>query len=322
MSEQTRKLEREGYFPKKGNSLLCFPKDYVVLDLETTGLSPLEDRIIEIGAIKVQDNQEVGRFSSFLRPEKYQYLRFNSQEKDFVFINGKKATYLSPFISSLTHITNQDLKDAKGEKEVLSSFLDFLGDSVIVGHNVNFDIDFLYQARMRKFSLPLSNDFVDTLRISKSVRKRMQHRTLEDLCELYGIDDSKAHRALEDALMTKQVLSSMKEDFLDQHFQEEEIGLKKSTCIHPLNKRNLDAPRNNPFYDKTVVFTGFEDKQKMQEEMNMVYSLGGKIENDLFSFTHYLVFGGKNTPLYQEAKRKPICILSEEEFLRLFDETK
>ena len=116
----------------KGDSLTCFVKDYVVFDIETTGLDSVHNEIIEIGAIKVVENEIVDTFQSFIKP-KYR---------------------ISSFITNLTGISNDMVKDALDVREVLMLFKEFVGDDILIGHNVNFDINFVYD------HLILNNDHV------------------------------------------------------------------------------------------------------------------------------------------------------------------
>lgn len=108
--------------PNKGKSLLVFPDDYTVIDIETTGLDPLFDDIIEIAGIKYRENKEIERFQSLINP-------------------GRK---IGDFIVELTGITNEMLLDAPSIETVLPRFLEFVGNDTIVGHNVHFDINFIY----------------------------------------------------------------------------------------------------------------------------------------------------------------------------------
>ena len=102
----------------KGKSIIDFPSKYVVLDIETTGLDPSYNKIIELSAIRVVNNAEVDSFSSLVKP-----------------INP-----IDDFITGLTGITNDMVLEAPSIEDVLPQFCEFVGGNVIVGHNVNFDI--------------------------------------------------------------------------------------------------------------------------------------------------------------------------------------
>lgn len=228
----------------KGKKLIDFPDEYVVVDTETTGLSPALDSIIELGAIRYVNHRETERFTQLVKPDKWtvfyhtwdqiepickdlaayeengihitnKKLRPN-QYVDYPAFRGCQVRYVSPFITELTGITDEMLNDAPMMKDVLPSFLDFVGDSIIVGHNVNFDINFIYDTVMKYIGIPFTNDFVDTLLLSQKLLS-MPHHRLQDLAEYYGMDYSHAHRAVEDAHMTAQALEHMRKLVIDQY---------------------------------------------------------------------------------------------------------
>ena len=116
---------------------------------------------------------------------------------------------LSYFIKNLTGITDEMLELAPEIEEVLTKFKEFLGSDIILGHNVNFDVNFLYDNFKEYLGYDLTNDFVDTLRISRRVLANLSHHTLDDLVEYYGITARDKHRALNDCDLTNQVYSEM-----------------------------------------------------------------------------------------------------------------
>ena len=148
-------------------------KDYVVFDLETTGLSPEKDTMIEIGALKVIQGKVADRFSEFINPHQK----------------------LTEQISELTGITDEMLAGARDLQAVVSDFVDFCEDYVVVGHNLGFDYRFTKMAA-EKFRLPFEHEGIDTLKIAKTVHKDLPSRSLGALCEHYGIINSSDHDAL------------------------------------------------------------------------------------------------------------------------------
>ena len=124
---------------KKGESLLSFPNEYVVVDIETTGLSPEYDEIIEIGAIRVKDDVVIDKFQSLVKP----------QHK------------INEFIEKLTGITNEMLENSPKLNSVLPSLKNFIADSCIIGYNVNFDLNFLYDSFFKELGFELKNNYVD-----------------------------------------------------------------------------------------------------------------------------------------------------------------
>lgn len=135
----------------KGKSIVSFPDDYCVIDIETTGLSPDWDSIIEIAAEKFHKGNLVDTFSSFVKPDDFE----------------DAESFLDDFIVDLTGITDEMLSTADSTASVLSRFYSFIGDSILIGHNVNFDINFLYDNCERVIHEHLSNDFIDTMKLSR-----------------------------------------------------------------------------------------------------------------------------------------------------------
>lgn len=151
------------------------PKTYVALDLETTGLDPERDAIIEVGAVKFRDDEVIGTFSSFVNP-------------------GRPIP-LS--ITELTGIRDEDVAQAPPLHEVLSRLDRFIGRWPIVGHSIGFDLDFL-----RRHSILTENEHFDTFELAGVLLPRAERYSLESLTKALGIAMSHAHRALEDARAT------------------------------------------------------------------------------------------------------------------------
>lgn len=163
----------------KGKSRLLFADEYSALDIETTGLSPQYCEIIEIGAVKVHNGEITERFEALIRP----------------------SEPISGYITQLTGITNKELEEKGGEPErVLRDFSEFIGNSLLVGQNVNFDINFLYDGMMKHLGKPLANDFADTLRLSSNIFPELSDHKLNTLKKAFGIKNDVAHRGLSDSI--------------------------------------------------------------------------------------------------------------------------
>lgn len=178
----------------KGKCLDCFPRSFVCIDIETTGLSPQYDDIIEVSGIRVENGRTVGTFSETInigRP-------------------------LPPFITALTGITDKELSKSNSAENVLNRFCSFVGGDILLGHNVNFDINFLYDKCLDKTGILFENDFVDTLRIGKRLLPSLRHHKLDDLAEYYNIPPRTLHRALGDCEMTVNCYFSMLSDIEDE----------------------------------------------------------------------------------------------------------
>lgn len=163
----------------KGNSLLTFPNNYIVIDIETTGFDPGKDQIIEIGALKVNHNEIIDTFDTLIHVD-----------------------YIPGYVSDLTGITMHDVKTAPAIQQAISSFYEFIKDYTLVGHNVHFDINFLYDNLLKYTGKYLSNDFVDTLRISKRCIKGLPSYKLSNLCMELDLKYDSFHRALSDCYAT------------------------------------------------------------------------------------------------------------------------
>lgn len=180
--------------PEKGKSLLELPEDYVVVDLETTGLRPDIDEIIEIGALRVRGLEITDTFSTLVCP-----------------ING-----IDPFITQLTGISSKMVEDAPRVSEALKEFLRFTDNDIVIGHNVHFDINFLYDKCIECFGFGFSNDFIDTMRISRKLFPEYRHHKLCDLADRFGLHNEQAHRALSDVLTTNNCFQYMRKWIIEK----------------------------------------------------------------------------------------------------------
>ncbi len=165
---------------------------YVVFDLETTGLAANLNKIIEIGAVKVQGNTIVDEFSSFVNP-------------------GEK---ISNFISQLTGITNNDLENAPDIVQVLQQFVDFIGAASLVAYNAKFDMSFIASALSRNNMTPITNTVIDSLALARLLEPKLKNYRLETLCKRYNIENPDQHRAISDARATADLFMLQSQDLL------------------------------------------------------------------------------------------------------------
>ncbi len=163
---------------------------FCILDLETTGGSPADSAITEIGAVKYQGGELVGTFQTLVNP----------------------GMPIPPFITILTGITHAMVVEAPPIDEALPAFLEFLGDAVIVGHNVRFDLSFLNAAAMGLGYGRLPNRSVDTLGLARRlIRREVRNFKLETLAAHFRSPEKPTHRALDDAQATAWVLHRLLE---------------------------------------------------------------------------------------------------------------
>ncbi len=163
---------------------------FVVVDLETTGGSPSADAITEIGAAKLRGGQPLGRFATLVNP----------------------GRAIPPSIVYLTGITDALVLPAPSIESALPAFLEFLGDAVVVGHNVRFDMGFLQANAARLGYRRLGNVVVDTCALARRlVRDEVPNCKLETLARHFRTSVAPCHRALDDALATAGVLHALLE---------------------------------------------------------------------------------------------------------------
>lgn len=194
-------------------------KSYVSIDLETTGLNPKLDKIIEIGAVKILEGQVAETFSTFINP-------------------GRQ---LEQRIVELTGIRDEMLADAPDIAEVMPKLLDFLGDLPLLGHRILFDYSFLKKAAVNQ-KLTFEKEGVDTLKIAQKYLTALEHRTLDYLCEYYEIPHQ-AHRAFADAEATAVLYGRLAELFAgeDNLFEPARLSfaVKRDTPITKQQKERL-----------------------------------------------------------------------------------
>lgn len=189
---------------------------YISIDLETTGLNPKQDKIIEIGALYVEQGEIKKQFSTFVNP----------------------GCGLQERITQLTGIREENLADAPYIEIVLPKLFDFMGELPLLGHSILFDYSFL-----KKAAVNLGRSFerhgTDTLKIARKYLPDLESRSLEYLCNYYQIPHQ-AHRALEDARATHVLYGRLKEEFGKKEPEEDLFAPK------PLNyqvKRDTPATK-------------------------------------------------------------------------------
>lgn len=161
--------------------------DYTVLDLEMTGLAPKRDKVIEIGAVRVRNGEIADTYGTLVRP----------------------GMSIPETVVQLTGITDEMAALGKEENVAMQELLQFIGDDILVGHNLIFDYSFLKQWAVNQ-KIPLELSACDTLRIARALLPGAQSKKLESLCEYFQIEREHAHRALDDAVETYKVFENLK----------------------------------------------------------------------------------------------------------------
>ncbi len=182
----------EAYLAPDKNPVVTNPKKqdidttYCVLDLETTGFSAVTEKITEVGIMKYKDGEVIDEFSTFVNPEKH----------------------IPERVSNVTNITDDMVIDAPKIEEVFPKILEFLGDSVIVAHNANFDVGFLKQ-NAKVLGYKFDYTYLDTLSLAQDLFPDYKKYKLGKIAENLGIKVEVAHRALDDVDTTVKVFRVM-----------------------------------------------------------------------------------------------------------------
>jgi len=161
--------------------------EYIVFDLETTGLSALNDRITEIGAVKVKNYEVTEAFQTFVNP----------------------GMAIPPQVVTLTGITDEMVKDAPDEKTALEAFFEFCGECrLLVAHNANFDMSFL-RAAMSRTKIKCELNYIDTLIMARSLFTDIKKHTLDNVAAHLKVRQNQHHRADDDARVLGEIFVKM-----------------------------------------------------------------------------------------------------------------
>ena len=302
----------------KGKSTIDLLSDYIIFDIETTGLDSSYDEVIEFGAIKVKNNKIVSKFNSLVKPK----------------------NEIDEYITELTGITNEMVKDAPTIEEILPDFMNYIGNDILIGHNVNFDINFIYDNLYRNKFDVLTNDFIDTMRISRKLLPELPHHRLIDLAKYFKIDLTNNHRSLKDCEITMNVYENLKEIALQKYDNVDEFKnafkkhKKEGLRAKDIVSTNTEFDADNLFYDKYVAITGTLEKMQRKEAMQIIVDLGGHCEDNVTKKTNYLILGNNDyNPILRGKKSsklikaetlklegKDIEIISENVFYDIIDD--
>lgn len=286
---------------EKGVSLTSVPNEYTLVDIETTGLSPVYDSIIEVALIKIKDGQEIDRFNTLIKPPLSESYIDDNEIENFketeIHTDGQGEKYVSyyvdSFITNLTGITNEMLGTAPSFDKLAPEIYDFIGNDILVGYNVNFDINFLYDNLRNSIDKKLCNNYLDLLRLARRVLPDLQDHKLETVKYFFQIQQQQEHRALGDCYLANEVLKELllyvKNNSIDLH-----VLFKNSSSKLDLLKITGDETKFNPehsFYKKYCVFTGKLDKMLRVDAAKIVADVGGICQNNVNKDTNFLILG-------------------------------
>ncbi|WP_297377040.1 exonuclease domain-containing protein [uncultured Helcococcus sp.] len=245
--------------------------DYCVLDTETTGLSSYYDEVIEIAILKVRGNEIVDKYSQLIKPQ-YE---------------------IDSFITLLTGITNEMVKDMPSIIDVKDEVIQFLGDDIIIGHNTSFDMRFLNAG----FNMSLENKYMDTMQFARKVFPELKHHRLSDLTEYLELS-SNEHRSLADCISTKELY-----DVIKYTMSKRNVGISdlwairrggKGIDINSIVPTEVEIDEDNFFYNRHVVLTGKLERMLRKDAMQIIVNLGGILDKNVIKSTNYLILGNND----------------------------
>jgi DNA polymerase-3 subunit epsilon len=161
--------------------------EFSVIDVETTGLSAKTNRVIEVGLVKVRNYKIVERYESLINP----------------------GSYLPGFITQLTGITDDDVANAPFFSDIVEDLKDFIGDTIICGHNLSFDSSFIKYEFLRNGEEPLYNEQFCTLKLARRIFPDLRSKSLTSITKHLKLRNKSPHRALGDAEVTARALIKM-----------------------------------------------------------------------------------------------------------------
>lgn len=217
---------------------------YVVFDIETTGFSPVTNRIIEIGAVKVEKGQITDRFSTFVNPQ----------------------TPIPFEIEKLTSINDAMVMDAETIEAVLPKFLDFVGDAVLVAHNAGFDVGFIKE-NAKRLGLTADMTYVDTVAMARTLLTGHSKFTLDAVAKALGVSLENHHRAVDDAECTAHIFVK----FIDMLKKD---GIETLESVNALGKESVEAVRKLHSYHIIILAknqTGRINLYRLVSESHLKY---------------------------------------------------
>ena len=200
-----------------------FSDEFVVFDLETTGLSNTSCKIIEIGAVKIAGGKVLEKYDVFVDPE----------------------CDIPPEITELTSITNDMVRGQRTIDKVLPEFFEFVGDRLMIAHNADFDMGFLRVAA-KNLGLPFNNPSLDTVSLSRYVNPDLKKHKLNILAEHYGLGDFHHHRASDDAEMLSMI-------FFEMLGQLEVLDIKNFSALEAEMSAKADPLQLRPYHQIILV---------------------------------------------------------------------
>lgn len=215
---------------------------YVVFDIETTGLSAINDMITEIGAVKIVDGEIIDTYSQLINPERP----------------------IPELITNITGITDDMVRDKPTISEAIIKFIDFMGDNVLVAHNASFDTGFIRE-KMKLVNMELKNPILDTLELSRAMFPSLKSHKLNIVAKHLGVNLVNHHRAVDDATATAEIFIKMIEIL-------KERNITSFREINTLNS-NKDISKDETFHVIILAknLVGLKNLYKLVSESHLNY---------------------------------------------------
>lgn len=217
-------------------------KDYIVVDLETTGLNPKQDKIIEIGAVKVRGGKTESVYETFVNP----------------------GRVIPERIREITGITDDMVKGAPYIEDIMADFAAYTENLNIIGHNLMFDYSFLKHNAVNN-NLAFERKGIDTLKIARIYLSHLESRRLDSLCRYFNISDENHHRAVNDAAATKELYEILCERY---ESEEEQFApcelLYKAKKQSPITERQIKYLRDLTSYHGIITEYDIDKLSKSQ----------------------------------------------------------
>lgn len=248
-------------------------KDYVCFDLETTGFGKTAE-IIEIGAIKVRDGTTVDKFSELVKP----------------------TNRISGVVTALTGISQKDVADARNISEVLPDFLEFIGNDILLGHNIaSFDIPIVRRNVAVVMRAMFEPNYIDTMYLAKMLPGVPDHK-LQTMLDYYGIVNERAHRAFEDCEATSKLFNALVADGIAPEVRRScsytNIEAAQPVPVKEDISVTMEAEELSSVAGLRIALTGNFECCSRAEAETALAQMGAKLTNSISSKTNYLIVGG------------------------------
>ena len=202
-------------------------ENYVALDLETTGLSPKNDRILEIGAVKIEEGRETGRIATLIDPQ----------------------MKIPERITALTGISQEMVRGMPVIGEVIGELVEFCEGFPLLGHNIIFDFSFVKQWAVNS-GFEFEHQGIDTLKIARVLVPELPEKGLQALRMHYQIEQEHAHRAFEDALVTHKLYQR----FIQEYEASNPDVFKPYPLVYKAKKQSPATPRQKRYLHDLIKY--------------------------------------------------------------------